>query len=430
MSSIVDVVEADLTLYGGKLQPGIRVALGADGRIVEAGHLERPAMRRLRGRMLLPGFVNAHSHAFQRGLRGRGEVYDAGHGDFWSWREAMYSLVNELDRASFKQVCRRAFEEMVAAGFTTVGEFHYLHHGDPDAGDFAFDEVVLEAAQEADIRVVLLCVYYAAGNIGQPLSARQARFATPDVDGFLRQVDRLAGMVDRNRASVGIAPHSIRAVPTDDLKRLFAAANERGMVVHMHLEEQLREIDDCHAALRAWPLEWVLEHCPVDHRFTAVHLTHTPTVSLEKLLAAGGNVCVCPITEASLGDGIADVPTMMSRKDAVSIGSDSNVRVDPLEELRWLEGVQRLHRQHRGVCQTHAGDVGLQLLRVGTENGARALGVRTGHLLPGYWADLVALALDEGPLADVAHEGLLAGAVFGAGREAVREVCVGGRWRA
>lgn len=424
------IIEAQLTYVDGALSPGVRVAVDAAGRIAAVGALPQPPSRRLDGCALLPGFVNAHSHAFQRGLRGLGETYPRGVGNFWTWREAMYALVESLDRAQMRRLCEQAFSEMLACGVTTVGEFHYLHHEDADALDFAFDDVVVEAAAAVGIRLVLLASHYRTGGIGRPLSGGQRRFATPSAARFIERVDALRKHVAPRTQSVAIAPHSIRAVPPEDFIVLCREADARGLVVHVHLEEQRREIDECVAAYGCSPMEWVLDHVPVGPRFTAIHATHATPVRLQRWLSAGAGVCLCPITEGNLGDGVADVPAMLGAGGRLCIGTDSNVRLDMIEELRWLEFVQRLRSESRGVCADAAGALAPRLLECATRGGAAALGIDAGAIEPGRLADFAAIDLSHPSLSGCTPEALLPAMILGSGGECVREVCVSGAWRA
>lgn len=428
MSAAPQIIEADLTWVNGRFERGVRVAISGD-RITTVGPGGPEPTRRLRHRALLPGFVNAHSHAFQRGLRGLGEHYPSGFGDFWSWREAMYSLVEELTPEQLQRLCRLAFEEMLAAGVTTVGEFHYIRHRNADQRDFAFDEVVLQAAADAGIRIALLPCLYATGNFNQPLAGGQRRFATPDIDDAVRQADRLAAQIDPATQTIGVAPHSLRAVPPDMAKACFAIAAERGWMIHMHVEEQQREIDDCVAALGARPMRWLLDNADLNERFTAIHATHALPDDLAALGSRGGNVCVCPITEANLGDGIANLRKMLERPDGVCVGSDSNIRIDFAEEARQMEYSQRLRDQRRGRLIDADGLTAPRLLDCVTRNGARALGLPTGGIESGRLADFATLDLDHPHLEETTPDSLAAAFVFGAGAECVREVCVGGVWR-
>lgn len=423
-----EIIEAERTWVDSRFAAGVKVAVDRDGYIAAVGSLPHAATRTLPGRALLPGMVNVHSHAFQRALRAQGEVFPAGVNDFWTWRESMYALVERLSRREFRAICRQAFAEMRAAGYTTVGEFHYFHHDDAALRDFAMDELVLEAAAEVGIRLVLLQSYYRTGGFSRELYSGQRRFGTPSVAEFWRHLDRLTPRLDSATQSIGLAPHSLRAVPLDDLRDLRAEGLRRGLVCHIHVEEQTREIEDALAAIGAAPLQWIVDQLPLDGSLTIIHGTHSAGAPLEKFIGAGGNVCLCPITEGNLGDGLADVPAMLARGDAVCIGSDSNIRIDPAEELRWLEFVQRLRARRRGVCKLPDGRCAEQLLRCGTVNGARALAIPTGEIAPGRYADFLTLDLSHPSLAGWTDEMLLGSYLFGSGAGVVRETCVGGAW--
>lgn len=428
-SSPAHLVEADLTWIDGGFRRGFQVAIDAEGRIAAAGALGGEPTLRLAGRALLPGFVTAHSHAFQRGLRGRGEHYGArgGGGSFWSWRQAMYELVAELDAPAFQRLTLQAFREMRAAGFTTVGEFHYLHHAALDDEDFALDELVVAAAREAGVRLVLLETYYRTGGIGQPLSGAQRRFSTPSPERFWRQVDHLAGLLARPAESLGVAIHSVRAAAPEEIGALAAEARRRRLVVHMHLEEQAREVAECREAYGWSPLELVLGEVEVGEHFTAVHCTQSAPTPLGILLSSGANLCLCPLTEANLGDGLPELPDRDLRR-RLCLGSDSNARIAPLEEMRWLEYGQRLAKERRGVLAIRDGRVAEALLEAATANGATALGVPTGEIRPGFWADLVAIDLAAPALAGWETGTLLESVVFGAAEDVIAATCVGGAW--
>ncbi|HEY0782656.1 MAG TPA: amidohydrolase family protein, partial [Thermoanaerobaculia bacterium] len=238
------VVEADWTWTGDGFAPDVRIAIGGDGRIASVGSGGAEPDLVLRDRALLPGFVSAHSHAFQRGLRGRGETFPSGQGSFWTWREAMYGLVERMDAESLHRLSLQTFRELRAAGVTTVGEFHYLHHLDAEHGGYAGDAVVLRAAAEAGIRIVLLETYYATGSIGQKLEGAQRRFGSPTPTRFWQQIDALAPQLDLATQALGVAVHSIRAASLDDLRDVYFEARRRDLPVHIHVEEQRREIED------------------------------------------------------------------------------------------------------------------------------------------------------------------------------------------
>ncbi|TVQ52476.1 MAG: formimidoylglutamate deiminase, partial [Phycisphaerales bacterium] len=368
------IIEADLTWTGKAFESGVRIKVDAQGRVEAVGDASvgEPTLR-LRDRALLPGFVNAHSHAFQRGLRGRGETFPAGQGDFWLWREAMYELVEQLDEERLYALTTQAYREMLDAGITTVGEFHYLHH-DGRGDNFAFDEVVLRAAKDVGIRIVLLNAFYFSGGFNEtghtPLAGGQQRFATRSLDGYWLQMDRLAKLIDPATQSLGVVAHSIRAVPVDALQQLHAEAARRGLVFHMHLEEQPREIEECIRHYGRTPMALVNDHLEVSPLFTAVHATHTNEADMEAFLDAGGNVCLCPLTEANLGDGLANVPWILKHGGHLALGSDSNARISMLEEARWMEYGQRLAHQMRGVCRDDNGAIATTLMSAMTVHGA------------------------------------------------------------
>ncbi len=423
----VQVLEADLTWTGTRFDPGIRIGVGDDGRIADVGRLESPPSERLARRAILPGFVNAHSHGFQRALRGRGERFPHGVGSFWTWREAMYGLVASLDAETARRAYVQAFSEMRDAGITTVGEFHYLHHVG-DGPDYAFDRVVLEAAQTAGIRLALLNVFYATGGIGRPLEGAQRRFRSERLPDYWAQMDRLDQLRDRRLQTLGVVAHSIRAVPLPDIVALHAEAGRRGLRFHMHVEEQVGEIEESLAAYGRRPMEALLDAVAIGGNLTAVHCTHTDPGDMARFLAASGTVCICPLTEANLGDGLP-VLDLVHAAGGLSLGTDSNARIGFLEEMRWLEYGQRLRLGRRGILADGGGHVAAKLLEAATVGGARAVGVEAGRIEVGRWADLVAIDLDSPCLAGVDAEHLLEGLLFGADESVVWGTAVGGAWR-
>jgi formimidoylglutamate deiminase len=419
-------IQPDLVWIDGAFLPDRSITIGPDGRIVSVARAGQGAAHRLTGIALLPGFVDTHSHAFQRGLRGSGERFTAGAGSFWSWREAMYALVASLHRDSLRRICLQAFREMRDAGITAVGEFHYLHH-DRD-GDFAFDQVVLEAAAEVGIRLVLLQTYYGAGGIGRDLEPGQRRFATRDLTAYWRQLDRLAKRLDPASQSLGIVAHSVRAASLQDIKALHAEAARRRLPFHMHVEEQRREIEQTVAAYGRTPMRLLCDELGGEG-VTAVHCTHTTPSDMAAFLAQGGRVCVCPLTEANLGDGIPDLSAPHATGGRLSLGSDSNARISVIEEMRWLEYGQRLRGELRGALSDPHGEVATTTLEAATSGGAAALGIGGGRIATGEWADFAAVDLTVPALAGVPASGLLDAIVFGAGNGAIAGTFVGGNWR-
>ena len=374
---------------------------------------------------LLPGFVNTHSHAFQRGLRGYGELFPAGAGSFWTWREAMYALVASLDKASTYRLSLQAFLEMRDAGITSVGEFHYVHHERGE--DYALDEVVLRAAADAGIRIVLLQTFYATGAVGRPLEGAQRRFATPSLDEFFTRVDALAGLLDPSTQSLGVVAHSIRAAHPDQIRAVYDEAGRRGVPFHIHVEEQRREIDECRTAYGRSPMAVILDALDGRGDFTAVHCTHTEPEDMARFLGAGGRVCLCPLTEGNLGDGIPPLPLPVGGR--MCIGSDSNARLGMLEDMRWMEYGQRLRGEMRGALPDSGGSVAKTLLAAATTGGATRSGSTPAGSRRGAWANFAAIDLDAPALTGVPAERLLDGLIFGAGNSVIAGTFVGGRWR-
>jgi formimidoylglutamate deiminase len=295
-------------------------------------------------RLKLAGFVNAHSHAFQRALRGRGEGRD-----FWAWRETMLELARRQTPAAVRSVYAAVYREMRAAGYTAVGEFHYL--------GLAEAQAAAEAAAEAGIELVLLHVAYARGGL--------ERFRQASVAEYLRQLEELRAAGVR----VGVAPHSVRACPRDWLEELGRYAAEHELPLHVHADEQPREIEECLREHGLRPVELLAACDCLGPRTTVVHATHADGSELDLLGDAGALVCACPTTEANLGDGFLPVERLLHRSIGLCIGSDSNVRIDPLEELRELDGIARRQTGRRDVLTVEA------LLSIGADAGAAALGL-------------------------------------------------------
>jgi formimidoylglutamate deiminase len=295
----------------------------------------------------LPGFVNAHCHAFQRALRGRTEG-----GDFWAWRDVMLALARCQTPKLVKAEYVTTYAEMLHSGYTAVGEFHYL--------GFESALAAAEAADEAGIQFTLLYAAYAV-----------PPFAQPSVSAYLADVDHLR----EHGLSVGVAPHSVRACPPDWLEEIGRYAEREGAVLHVHASEQPKEVADCLAAYGVRPIELLARTGCLGPRTTVVHATHASDAELDLLRGAGARVCVCPTTEANLGDGFAPIDRICSRGIGLCIGSDSNVGIDPLEELRELEGTARRLTLRRNVVPLE------RLLAFGSGEGAAALGIE-------HWPDV------------------------------------------
>lgn len=411
------------------LQPNMIVAITEDGMIGEImpRGADSPVTERLPGMALLPGFVNAHSHVFQRALRGHTHRPLSRQDTFWTWRRAMYAEAARLDPDRLYAGALHTYREMLAAGYTTVGEFHYVHHrpdGSPYADPNAMAEAILQAGREAGIRVVLLMAAYAQSGFHQPPEEEQRRFCDASVETYLARVEalRVAGV------PVGVAPHSVRAVPEDWFRAIAQYSRAHALPLHVHADEQMAEIEQTRAARGCTPIE-LLERCGALHEYTTVvHATHADANEIELLAKRGCAVCVCPTTEGDLGDGIAPYAALLAAGLPLAIGADSNTRLDPIEELRWAEYSARMRYQRRRVLVTdELASPGPFLLTMGTAAGARALGLSTGEIAPGRPADLVALNLQHPSLAGWTGEDLLDTLFFGASAEVIAGTWVQGR---
>jgi formiminoglutamate deiminase len=421
------VIEAAWTWTGEQFQRDVQIVVDRHGRIEKLIPAGRPATRKLPGQALLPGFVNARSIAFQRGMRGRGEGFPIGAGNLWTWREAMYDLVLELDATSLYTITSRAFREMRAAGITTVGEAHLLHHTLEET-DYAYDEVILRAAANAGIRIVLLETYVHDGGYGLAPNDVQRRFASPSRARFWSQIDELHEALDRRTQSIGVAAHGLRTVPLVELAELHAEAHRRDLVFHVPAEEQRADVDQCIEHYGKRPLELLLDTIKVDRRVTIAHATHATVDDLSRLVKAGGNICLAPLTEQNLGDGLIHTERIRGVADHLSIGTGGNARISMLEEMRALEYAHRTRAETRGIFRDESGRVSKTLLEIATRGGARALGLETGRIYPGYWADFVAIDLTHPSLEGCDEQSLLDAVVLGAGDGIITSTCVGGRW--
>ncbi|MEW6281246.1 MAG: formimidoylglutamate deiminase, partial [Candidatus Eremiobacterota bacterium] len=394
--------------------------------LVEAGRIAalEPGLsgQRLPGRALLPGAVNAHSHTFQRAIRGRTEYRQPGREseDFWTWRERMYQAANRLSPEEVESVARLCFIEMLLAGITCVGEFHYLQH-QPDGTPYAEpDELALRvaaAAERAGIDLVLLRVGYARAGYGCPPNPLQARFIDPNPEFALGAVERL-----RQRGlKVGLAPHSLRAVPLDWLRVYGDYARQHGLPLHMHVSEQPREVEEVVQEHGHRPVLLLQREGWLDERFCAVHAIHLEDVEVAAL--ADCFVCSCPTTERNLGDGTVAADRLLAAGTRLCLGTDSQCQIDLYEDARQLEYHLRLRDRQRAVL----GDPAARLWSALNRNGAASLGVSAGSIQPGQAADLVAVRLDDPSLAGAPVQDLLPTLLFGLSRSAIDRVWVSGR---
>ena len=426
-SSAVRVPETgwlpDYIWRGGGFESGVAMFADSSGQITRFS--SEPAdlsqAQRLSGRALLPGLVNAHSHAFQRMIRGRTERRTgAGRDTFWTWREAMYQAANLVSPETLYHAARMAFLEMLLGGITTVGEFHYLHRdaeGRPYKDRNSLALQMLRAAADTGLRIALLSAAYVRG--GQP------RFLTPRLDEFVADTDTLSGQCKPGRSWLGVAPHSIRAVPLDYLLELVQYARARALPVHMHVAEQPAEVETCTAENGLPPVALLARHGILDERFTAVHAIHITAEEADQLGAARCTVCACPTTERNLGDGICSADRLLSAGVCVALGSDSNVQIDLLEDARELEYHLRLKRLERVIVDPER--LAARLLACATESGARSLAAPGGTLEAGRPADFFTVDLNDPSIAGADAESLASNIVFSLQRSAIRDVYMAGQ---
>lgn len=380
--------------------------------------------------VLLPGMPNVHSHAFQRGMAGQTEVRGDTPDSFWTWREAMYRYALTMSPDDMQAIAAELYAEMLEAGFTRIGEFHYLHHdrdGRPyaDIGEMAAR--ICAAASETGIGLTLLPTFYAHSNFGgAPPAAGQRRFIN-DLDAFASLVERCRRHVSAlDGAVVGIAPHSLRAVTPDELAVLVTLAPRSPL--HIHAAEQIKEVDDCLSWSRRRPVQWLLENAPVDAGWCLIHTTHMTPAETEALARTGAVAGLCPVTEANLGDGIFNGAAFAAAGGRIGIGSDSNILIAIPDELRQLETTQRLRDHARNVMAIGAGSTGRALYERALTGGAQALGAANAALRIGAPADLVSLSLAAPQFAGRREEEILDTWIF-TGARAVDGVWVGGKKR-
>lgn len=404
----------------GRVEQGVAITVEGD-RIteVEVGAPPDPGARRLQG-ITLPGFANAHSHAFHRALRGRTH---GATGSFWTWRQQMYELADRLGPDSYRALATATFAEMVLAGFTCVGEFHYVHHdrgGTRYALPNEMGEALLDAARTAGIRITLLDACYLQGGMnGAELDSTQRRFGDGDADGWASRVDELSG---DPTIKIGSAIHSVRAVAPHSMSVVASWAAAHGAPLHAHVSEQPAENEQCLAAFGWSPVELLDRHGVLTERFSAIHATHVSDRDVAALKSTGSTCCICATTERDLADGIGPTARFRSAGVDMAIGSDSHAVIDPFEETRAIELDERLASLRRG---THG--VG-ELLAIATESGYRSLGWSDGgRIAPGNLADLTTVALTSPRLAGTDADHAAAAVLFSATAADVHHVVVGGR---
>lgn len=452
-SSIAWVPE--LIYTGSRFESGRALVSDTAGtilRIVGVDELTDVKLISLPRRALLPGLVNAHSHAFQRVIRGKTEYRSAGQRDsFWTWREMMYSAATRLTPEDVYDASRMAFLEMALGGITAVGEFHYLHHA-PDGSPYddpnLLAKEVARAAADVGLRLALLRVAYARSGFETEPNPRQARFIESDPQIYLKNLEALAASVrspsvsegDLPRASgpdmlwIGAAPHSVRALPLDYLRQVVGYANQNSLQVHMHVAEQPAEVSACVAEHGRTPIALLETEGLLSGRFTAVHAIHVTPKAIPTFAKTGAMVCACPTTERNLGDGVVPADEYLKHGVSISLGTDSHTQIDLFEDARELEYHLRLQKLERAILDaesqlpgSNAEGLASFLFDCATTNGARSIGGTGGELAPGKPADFFTVSLDDPSIAGASVNDLLAAIVFSTSRAAVQEVVVGGK---
>ncbi len=381
-------------------------------------------------RWALPGVANLHSHAFQRAMAGMAERQLHAQDSFWTWRETMYHFAARITPESLFAIASQLYVEMLEAGYTHVCEFHYLHHqqdGTPFDEPAAMANAIIAAARETGIGLTLLPVLYMTGGFdGRALSERQRGFGH-DVDGFLRLLDGLRNRIDGG-FEVGVALHSLRAVPEDAMHAVLRAIGAQPMPIHIHIAEQMIEVDECSAARGARPVEWLLRECAVDARWTLVHATHMSEQETFDLACSGATVAICPTTEANLGDGLFPLRDYQIAGGAWGIGSDSNCSISPVEELRWLEYGQRLQLRERSVATTLAhSSTGEALFAGAMHGGERSLQADTDALSRVGGNNWIVLDERAPQLAGAMDDDVIDRFIFSGNRNLVRETWIDGK---
>lgn len=327
----------------------------------------------------IPGFLNAHSHSFQYAMAGLAEVHKSHNSDdFWSWRESMYSLALRLDPDQFEHVATKLYAEMLKHGWTNVAEFHYVHHdkdGKPYANLSEMGERVISAAKKVGLNITLIPIFYQKGGFGKPHNEKQKRFISKDLDAYIKLLEASEKSTQHyNGASIAIGVHSLRGVDPETVKELTQQMNP-DLPFHIHISEQLKEVEDSLNYLNKRPVEWLLDNCNVNENYHLVHATHLISDEILRIAESGANVVICPSTEGNLGDGIFPLVDYQNKGGKWSIGTDSHIGLNPLEELRILDYGQRLttHKRNVFTCEgnTNSGHYAMEKTTI---SGKKAMG--------------------------------------------------------
>lgn len=409
----------------------VAIGITPDGTIasVKAG-ASAEGLQRVNG-PVLPGMVNLHSHAFQRAMAGLTEVALNPDDSFWSWRELMYRLVGRLQPDQVGAIAAFLYIEMLKGGYTSVAEFHYLHHdvdGRPYADPAEMSRCILNAAQATGIRLTLLPVMYAHGGFGgKDPSAAQRRFIH-DPEAYLGLLESLEGDCANGRAALGASFHSLRAVTPEEMTAVQQGMRP-GLPIHIHIAEQQKEVEDCLAWSGKRPIQYLYDGWDIDARWCLVHATHADETEVTRMAKSGAVVGLCPTTEANLGDGLFPAVSYTEQGGRFGIGSDSHVSTTAFEELRWLEYGQRLkHERRNRLHGSGQSNVGTFLYEAALQGGALAMGQKVGRIAAGAKADLLVLDNRHPLLANVKADDILGRWIFAGASRMIRDVMVAGDW--
>ena len=380
--------------------------------------------------IVIPGIPNAHSHVFQRALVGHCERTGPNDkDDFWSWRAQMYKLAEKLNPDTLKPIARQAFAEMLTAGYTTVAEFHYVHHsskGKHDANDMF--SAIAEAADDVGIRLTYLPILYERAGFGRPNLNKTQRLFSLNFDALVDHF-RYANERTNSRMNVGLGMHSLRAVTETSLDRIANLAQSEGCPIHIHVAEQTTEVAQCIATHGTRPIKWLLDHVDVDDNWCLVHATHSDVQELVSLANSTAVICLCPTTEGNLGDGVFPIKVWSTLGGGLAIGSDSQISINPFEELRWLEYGHRLLFRSRNVIADKPGtQTGELLIRDAVSGGNQACGDLRIPLETGSSADLITLRENSPTVAGHSSQTIFDALVFSGTHHSIDRVMVGGDW--
>ena len=386
--------------------------------------------------LVIPGLVNCHSHAFQRAMAGLTEYQVSPTDTFWSWRKTMYRFAYLVSPEDLQDIASYLYLEMIKQGYTSVAEFHYVHHqpnGKPYSSVSQLSQSVINAANIAGINLTLLPVLYMNAGFGdQALLDDQKRFGN-SVDSYLALHDEATRYCShQSQHSVGMALHSLRAVPASSMTEVISHFKDRAhsCPIHIHIAEQTQEVEQSIKALGKRPVEWLLDKYDIDKQWCLIHATHMTPKETAQVAKSGATVVICPTTEANLGDGLFPLRQYLDDGGQIAIGSDGNTCTNPMEELRWLEYGQRLLSRTRNVASDdRERHTGTNLYRHCLEGGARSIGQKPGALTLGGRADLIVLDDNSADLANIAADSILDVLIFGTSQSLIKDVMVNGTWK-